>query len=169
MVQAPWGTRALPELQLKVQESIDLPVFPASPESMLEDVRMFQKVLSDCVYATESHLCSQVLLFGIRKRDSVSGFYSIYRSLIPLLLEHLHAACIIPVPLTVTMQSITNCNVRYRLHKKVWFQLKENKIAPINISGGIPCQWVGSSHLGFDKHFAVVMTSYDIPLQSSAN
>lgn len=160
MVQAPWGTCALPEQQLKAQESIDLPVLPASREWKLENVRMFQRALADYVYATESHLWSQVPPFGILKSDSGHGFYSIYRSLIALLLEHLHAAYINTV---VPQMLVTDCT------KKVRFQLKENKIVPMHISGGIPCQWVGSSHLGFDKHFAVVMTSYDIPLQSSAN
>ena len=55
----------------EAQESIDLPVLPASPAWMLEDVRMFQMALAAYVYATESHPCSQVPLFGIRKSDSV--------------------------------------------------------------------------------------------------
>lgn len=156
---APWGTHTLPEQQLKAQESIDLILLHVSPECMLGDVRVFQRALADYVYATESHPWGQESPFGTRKCDSVCGFYSIYRSLISLLQEHLHAAHINSVPQMLVTDYV----------KKVRFQLKENKIAPMHISGGIPCQWVGSSYLGFDKHFEVVMTSYDIPLQSSAN
>jgi len=55
----------------EAEESIDLPVPPASPLWMLVDGRMFQMALAAYVYACESHPCSEVPPFGIRKSDSV--------------------------------------------------------------------------------------------------
>lgn len=55
----------------EAHECLDLPVQPASYAWMLEDVRMFQMALAAYVYATDSHPCSQMPLFGIRKSDGV--------------------------------------------------------------------------------------------------
>lgn len=75
---------------------------------MLDDVRMFQRAVAD--YATES------LLFNLQVTNlSSSGMF------------------------TCSLHQPSATNVSYRLYiKKKRFQLKENKISPVHISGGIP-------------------------------